>query len=150
MGPVLSATNEEGSRSNQTNNRKKNRWKTGKRDNRDNNNDEGRAQTAIESNEGKVLLHLKPDIPRTERRNIHQIITGKNNRKSDFETSTRNDVSINNGNGELENASAQTTTAIVVQWSRMALQNLQKKRKREESSSNSAGVDNKRKSIKSD
>ena len=32
----------------------------------------------------------------------------------------------------------------------MALQNLQKKRKREESSSNSAGVDNKRKSIKSD
>ncbi|KAK1740799.1 pseudouridine synthase, TruD family [Skeletonema marinoi] len=150
VGPVISATNEQGSRSNQTNNRKKNRWKTGKRDNRDNNNDEGRAQTAIESNEGKVLLHLKPDIPRTERRNIHQIITGKNNRKSDFETSTRNDASINNGNGELENASAQTTTAIVVQWSRMALQNLQKKRKREESSSNSAGVDNKRKSIKSD
>lgn len=142
LGPVLSATNEDCSRSNQTNNRKKNRWKKGKRDNQINNED--RSQKAKESNEGKVLLRLKPEIPRTERRNIHQIITGMNTRKSDFETSTRNDVSINGD----ENASGQTTSAIVVQWSRMALQNSQKKRKREESNSSIAG-DNKHASNKS-
>ena len=149
LGPVLSTTNEEGSRSNQTNNRKKNRWKKSKKGNRDGINEKDRGQIDRESNEGKILLHLKPDIPRTERRNIHQIITGKNNRKSDFETSTRNDVSINSGNDKLENATAQTTTAIVVQWSRMALQNFQKKRKREESNNYSNG-DNKRNSSKSD
>jgi hypothetical protein len=122
LGPVTSATNEDCSRSNQSNNRKKNRWKKGKKDNQLNNQD--RAKKAGESNDGKVLLRLRPEIPRTDRRNIHQIITGKNTRKNDFETSTRNDVSI-------ENASKPTTSAIVVQWSRMALQNTQKKRKRQ-------------------
>jgi len=122
LGPVTSATNEDCSRSNQSNNRKKNRWKKGKKDNQLNNQD--RAKKAGESNDGKVLLRLRPEIPRTDRRNIHQIITGKNTRKNDFETSTRNDVSI-------ENASKPTTSAIVVQWSRMALHNTQKKRKRQ-------------------
>ena len=148
MGPVISATsNEDGSRSNQTNNRKKNRWKKGTKD--DHNNSEDRAQKAKESNEGKVLLRLKPEIPRTERRNIHQIITGKNNRKSDFETSTRNDVPIN-GDDELDNVSAQTTSAIVVQWSNMALQKSSQKKRKRESTNSSITCDNKCKSSKSD
>ena len=148
LGPVSSTTNEQGSRSNQTNNRKKNRWKKGKRGDRDNTNERDRGHNDVDSNEGKVLLHLKPDVPRTERRNIHQIITGKNNRKSDFETSTRNEVPINSDNHNSENTPAQTTTAIVVQWSRMALQN-QKKRKREDSN-NHSNRDNKRNCSKSD
>ena len=138
LGPVMTATNEAGSRSNQTNNRKKNRWKKGKRGNQCNTREEDGSQNYSQeiNNKGKVLLHLKPDLPRTERRNIHQIITGKN-RKSDFETSTRNEVRISNHSDKLDDmTSEQTTTAIVIQWSRMAVQNIHKKRKREEANNN--------------
>lgn len=66
-----------------------------------------------------VLLRLQPDLPRNERRIIHQALTSTCRR--DFDTSTSNDVPLNED---------ETTTAIVVQWSRSAIQGSQKKRKR--------------------
>ncbi|KAL7458663.1 hypothetical protein ACHAWC_010291 [Mediolabrus comicus] len=134
VGPVPAATVEEGSRNNQTNKRKKNRWKRGKREKQGNQDIDTNTNKACDegSNQGKVLLRLRPELPRSERRNIHQIVTGRNNRKSEFETSTRNDVPIN-----LEGESTvKTTSAIVVQWSRMAIQNSEKKRKRTPSNGN--------------
>ena len=127
-GPVPAATVEEGSRNNRTNKRKKNRWKKGKREKQDIKDIDTNTNKACDEglNQGKVLLRLRPELPRSERRNIHQIVTGRNNRKSEFETSTRNDVSINI-EGE---STVKTTSAIVVQWSRMAIQNSEKKRKR--------------------
>ena len=139
FGPVSAVTVEEGSRSNQVNNRKKNRWKKGKKEKQNHNEDKDEkaregGDKLTESNRGKVLLRLRPELPRTERRNIHLIITGKNTRNSnDFETSTRNDIPVNDIAGVIDNTPSMTTTsAIVVQWSRMALQNSQKKRKRNE------------------
>ena len=75
-----------------------------------------------ENGSGKVLLRLKPDLPRSERRVIHQALTS--NRRRDFDTSTKNNVPLHENNDSVK------TTAIVVQWSRNALQGLQKKRKR--------------------
>ena len=140
VGPVPAATVEEGSRNNQTNKRKKNRWKKGKREKQgtediDTNRNKGCNEG---SNQGKVLLRLRPELPRSERRNIHQIVTGRNNRKSDFETSTRNDVPI-----RIEGESTvKTTSAIVVQWSRMAIQNSEKKRRRTPSNGNTKANNN--------
>ena len=71
---------------------------------------------------GEVLLRLKPDLPRNERRVVHQALTSS--RRRDFDTSTKNDVPLHEDNGSAR------TTAIVVQWSRNALQGLKKKRKR--------------------
>ena len=75
-----------------------------------------------ETNICEVLLRLRPDLPRNERRIIHQALTS--NRRRDFETSTKHDIPLNEGND------SRNTTAIAVQWSRSALQGSHKKRKR--------------------
>jgi len=74
---------------------------------------------------------LKPDLPRDERRVIHKALCSS--RRRDFDTSTQHDVKLHPSNKESE----QTTTAIVVQWSRNTLQT-KKKRKRAESGSDAA------------
>lgn len=70
---------------------------------------------------GQVLLRLRPDLPRSERRVIHQALTSS--RRRDFDTSTLNDVPLGEDGEE-------KTAAIIVQWSRSAIQGSQKKRKR--------------------
>jgi len=81
---------------------------------------------------GTILLRLKPDLPRDERRVIHKALCSS--RRRDFDTSTQHDVKLDPSNKE----SDKTTTAIVVQWSRNALQATMKKRKRAEIGSDTA------------
>ena len=77
----------------------------------------------------QVLLRLRLDLPRSERRIIHQALTSS--RRRDFDTSTIHDVPINE---------SEKTTAIVVQWSRNSLQGLQKKRKRNDGNISASDV----------
>ncbi len=95
--------------------------------------------------EMEVLLHLKTDVAREKRKDVHHIIAES---CRDFQTSTRNDVLVpgitifnkNNAttegdmttNTNLHDHAAIKTTAIVVQWSRQA-QNTAMKRKRKRS-----------------
>lgn len=77
---------------------------------------------------GTVLLRLRPDLPRIERRAIHQTLASS--RRREFDTSTTN-------YGQSQYADKDSShTAIVVQWSRNALETSQKKRKRAQQTSN--------------
>ena len=75
--------------------------------------------TGNDTCQGIVMLRLQPDLPRSERRNIHNVLSSS--RRREFETSTINDV-------KLDEDSDTTTAAIVVKWSRNCLSH--KKRKR--------------------
>ena len=75
---------------------------------------------------GQVLLRLRPDLPRSERRAIHQTLASS--RRRDFETSTKQNVPLDYANKDSEQ-----TTAIAAQWSRNAILGSQKKRKRNNS-----------------
>jgi hypothetical protein len=72
---------------------------------------------------GTVLLRLRPNLPRIERRAIHQTLASS--RRREFETST-----TNYGQSEHADKDSSHTAAVVVQWSRNALEASQKKRKR--------------------
>lgn len=73
-----------------------------------------------------VLLRLRSDIPRDDRRLIHQALTSSR-RKREFDTSTQKDDETGN-------------VVIVVEWSRNAIETCKKKRKRvQEGKSNSVG-----------
>ena len=78
---------------------------------------------------GTVLLRLRPDLPRIERRTIHQTLASS--RRREFETST-----TNYGQSEYADKDSSHTAAVVVQWSRNALEASQKKRKRAQQTSN--------------
>ncbi|KAL7537330.1 hypothetical protein ACHAXR_007742 [Thalassiosira sp. AJA248-18] len=82
------------------------------------------------NSKGLILLRLRPDLPRSERRVIHQNLASS--RRREFETSTEHDVSI-----DYADNNSKKTTAIGVQWSRNAIQTSQKKRKRIDESGNS-------------
>lgn len=90
----------------------------------------GDEATVNSTTQGIVLLRLRQDLPRDERRVIHQALTSSTRRR-EFDTSTRHDVQLDYNDKD----SKEKTTAIVVQWSRNALQASQKKRKRTEVSS---------------
>ena len=94
-------------------------------------------ETTVANNvtQGIVLLRLRPDLPRDERRVIHQALTSSTRRR-EFDTSTRHDVQLDYNDKD----SNEKTTAIVVQWSRNALQASQKKRKRGEVSSTNSNT----------
>ena len=92
----------------------------------------GDEATVNSTTQGIVLLRLRQDLPRDERRVIHQALTSSTRRR-EFDTSTRHDVQLDYNDKD----SKEKTTAIVVQWSRNALQASQKKRKRTEVSSTS-------------
>jgi len=78
------------------------------------------------STQGLVLLRLRSDLPRDERRLIHQALTSSR-RKREFDTSTQKDDETGN-------------VVIVVEWSRNAIETCNKKRKRvQEGKSNSVG-----------
>jgi tRNA(Glu) U13 pseudouridine synthase TruD len=66
--------------------------------------------------QGMVLLRLRCDLPREERRLIHQSLTSSR-RKREFDTSTQKDDVTGN-------------VVIVVEWSRNAIETCNKKRKR--------------------
>jgi tRNA(Glu) U13 pseudouridine synthase TruD len=66
--------------------------------------------------QGMVLLRLRCDLPREERRLIHQSLTSSR-RKREFDTSTQKDDETGN-------------VVIVVEWSRNAIETCNKKRKR--------------------
>ena len=87
----------------------------------------GDEATVNSTTQGIVLLRLRQDLPRDERRVIHQALTSSTRRR-EFDTSTRHDVKLDYNDKD----SNEKTTAIVVQWSRNALQASQKKRKRAE------------------
>jgi hypothetical protein len=72
-----------------------------------------------------VLLRLRHDLPKNDRRAIHQALSSS--RRREFETSTIHDVPSDDGDKD-----SILTTAIVVQWSNQALKVSQKKRKRSE------------------
>jgi hypothetical protein len=75
--------------------------------------------------QGLVLLRLRHDLPKNDRRAIHQALSSS--RRREFETSTILDVPSDDGDKD-----SILTTAIVVQWSNHALKVSQKKRKRSE------------------
>jgi len=77
---------------------------------------------------GTVLLRLRPDLPRIERRAIHQTLASS--RRREFDTST-----TNHGQSQYDDKDSSRTAAIVVQWSRNALETSQKKRKRAQQTS---------------
>lgn len=103
-----------------------------------NNNEESvssNQEKGIGSRDGLVFLRLQPELPRSERKNIHRILIGGGSGKSrrhEFETFTRSDVPLHdndcslNGNGVsvsvdvgesiVDPAKATTTTAIAVHW----------------------------------
>ena len=78
---------------------------------------------------GTVLLRLRPNLPRIERRAIHQTLASS--RRREFDTST-----TNYGQSQCDDKDSSHTAAIVVQWSRNALETSQKKRKRAQQTSN--------------
>lgn len=75
------------------------------------------------SSQGFILLRLKPDLPRSERRVIHQILSSS--RRRDFETSTEHSVPL-----DYDDKQSKRTTAILVQWSFNAIKSINRKRKR--------------------
>jgi hypothetical protein len=79
-------------------------------------------EESVTGTAGQVSLRLRHDLPREERRVIHQALTSS--RRRDFDTSTKHDVSLNT------DPNSPKTTAIVVQWSRNAVLGSQKKRGR--------------------
>jgi len=83
--------------------------------------------------EGVVLLRLRPDLPRSERRAIHLILVSS--RRREFATSTKPDVPL-----DYADKNAKLTTAIVVQWSFNAIQSSQKKRKRADQVGNGSNI----------
>lgn len=110
-----------------------------KRRNENNNNKHTHIKQSVTKNDetnvyikDEVLLRLRPDLPRNERRIIHQALTS--NRRRDFETSTKHDIPLNGGNN------SENTTAISVQWSRGALQGSRKKRKRNDGNEKKSDV----------
>ena len=83
--------------------------------------------------DGVVLLRLRPDLPRSERRAIHLILVSS--RRREFATSTKPDVPL-----DYADKDAKLTTAIVVQWSFNAIQSSQKKRKRADQVGNVSNI----------
>jgi TruD family tRNA pseudouridine synthase len=71
------------------------------------------------------ILRLKPDLPRSDRRPVHQIIDSKS--KGMLGTETLNDFPLQPDN------EADTTTAIVVHWTNVAARRMARKRTRDES-----------------
>jgi tRNA(Glu) U13 pseudouridine synthase TruD len=89
-------------------------------------------------NYGCPLLRLKPNLPRSDRRPIHQIIDAKS--KSMLGTETINGFPLetvkSDGSDTDDSASGtktiETTTAIRISWTKMAARRSSKKRVREE------------------
>ncbi len=75
------------------------------------------------NNKACVLLRIRPDLPKNDRRAIHHALSSS--RRREFETSTIHDVPCDDADKD-----SILTTAIVVQWSNGALHASQKKRRR--------------------
>lgn len=121
VGPVESAVN-----AGQRNDRKRKRQK------------EQQNEKEIESGNGHsyVLLRLRPELPREERRNVHNLLCSTSrNRRRDFDTFTKNGVLLDANSSypkppEACNSEEVTrVAAVVVQWSRPALEGSKKKYK---------------------
>jgi TruD family tRNA pseudouridine synthase len=90
-------------------------------------------------NYGCPLLRLKPNLPRSERRPIHQIVDAKS--KNMLGTETFNDFPLETGNNDVagtnvcatDTDNVKTTTVIRISWTKMAARRSSKKRVREES-----------------
>ncbi|KAL7446094.1 hypothetical protein ACHAXH_008706 [Discostella pseudostelligera] len=78
--------------------------------------------------QGVVYLRLRHDLPKNDRRAIHQALSSS--RRREFETSTIHDVPSDDADKD-----SILSTAIVVQWSNQALKS-QKKRKRKDEENN--------------
>ena len=132
-GPVASTDRSGGSR--QRSKYSKHRNKRGRDNNEYRNGGEDTTQETSKNPKGLVLLRLRPDLPRSERREIHQMLSSS--RKRDFDTSTENDVSL-----DYTNPDAEKTTAIVVKWSQNAINTAQRrKRKRTEEEGGNNTID---------
>lgn len=75
--------------------------------------------------QGVVYLRLRHDLPKIDRRAIHQALASS--RRREFETSTIHDVPSDDADKD-----SILTTAIVVQWSNQALKSLKKRKRKEE------------------
>ncbi|KAL9183859.1 hypothetical protein ACHAXT_004715 [Thalassiosira profunda] len=123
-GPVHAPSN--GRRNNRARPKQSKKWRKNRGDDRNEQavqkGDQPDTEKESTRNSDSVLvLRLRPDVPRSERRAIHQTLSG---RRRDFDTSTRNDVPLNSDDG-----GAKQTSAIVVQWSFNAIRASGKKRK---------------------
>ena len=85
------------------------------------------------STKGLVLLRLLPDLPRSERGTIHQILASGRR----FDTSTRHDVPL-----DYADENSKRTSAIEVRWSFNAIHASQKKRKRADQVGNGGHLEN--------
>lgn len=83
------------------------------------------------------ILRLKPDLPRSERRPVHQTIDSKF--KGMLGTDTLNAYPLQ-PSGKDKADTTTTTTAIEVHWTSVAARKICKKRTREESNGNAAFV----------
>ena len=80
----------------------------------------------------QTILRLRPDVQKDGRRSVHQIVAKK---VRDFNTSTIPDILIpaeSSGDDGVDTSQKTTTTtsAVVVQWSKQALEKASRKRKR--------------------
>lgn len=123
-------------------NKYRNRRKNGKQTeqpSKEREKEENTPKTNDTSNQGVVLLRLRPDLPRSERRVIHQSLSSS--RRREFDTSTKHDVQL-----DYADKDSKQTVAVVVQWSRNAIQASQKKRKRSDVVANDSNDQTERKS----
>ena len=123
IGPVP-ASDEGGGNIDRTRARNHHRGKGINRKNSHKNPDDAPNNSRNCERQDAVLLRLRPDLPRSERRAIHQTLAST--RRREFDTSTRTDRESDN----TDNNSFHPGAAVVVQWSRDALKASQKKRKR--------------------
>jgi TruD family tRNA pseudouridine synthase len=98
--------------------------------NRDNRTRDSSTVLAMD-NGSQTILRLRPDIQKDGRRSVHQIVAKK---VRDFNTSTVPNIPIPiepSGDDDADTSRKMTTTsAVVVQWSKQALEKASRKRKR--------------------
>jgi tRNA(Glu) U13 pseudouridine synthase TruD len=108
------------------------------------------SSTVLAMDDGsQTILRLRPDIQKEGRRSVHQIVAKK---VRDFNTSTIPDMPIpaesgdggdGNADGDAVDTCQKTTTtsAVVVQWSKQALEKASRKRKRPQNDEKEANVE---------
>jgi TruD family tRNA pseudouridine synthase len=81
-----------------------------------------------------VILRLRPNLPKAERRNIHQIIEAKTKGMLGTQTIHNHNISNISNNGNNNNGVDSNDVSILVQWTKVARRKVTKKRKRDPSS----------------
>ena len=86
------------------------------------------------NNGGRAVLRLRPDLPRSERRTVHEVLDRGSNRL--LGSSTIPDYQFFDSSLQKEQM---MTAAIIVKWSKLAERRMSRKRKRDDQRSGNSG-----------